>query len=127
MASSVGRRRAKQAVPKAELVEVIQRLQTLGIGATTIGRLLGYDQVHIYNVMRAFSIPSVRGGGAGLLQFIRDHLPDDLKAHCARIRTKSDVAHAYAKNRAAGNQARHIHHLHDDEGGENDGSEQQAA
>jgi hypothetical protein len=123
----VGRRRSKNSTHKGELVAVLLILRAeYGLGINTIGKLLDYSPSYLHDLIHEFEIGG-RANMATLVNFVRDHLPFELRARCERIRIKSGVARARSENRQKNNVSRVVHHLHDDEGGENDGSEQQAA
>lgn len=109
-----GRRPAKFAVPKSDMVAIIARLNSHGFGGRVIANLLGYSHNRILTLSRDAGIPKIKTRDTWR-QFILDALPDDLKADINRIYTKSVVAIERANNRVNETAARSQHHLVDDE------------
>jgi hypothetical protein len=85
-------------VPKSELLPLIEELHRYGLGAWSIARLLGYSQDMMRQYQRLMGLP--RHTYATTIDSIIERLPLELTARCLRVRTKSEIAHARAWNRA---------------------------
>ena len=86
----LGRRPARLAVPKAELIDAISQLQQLGLGSRVIGRLLGYSHPYIENL----SPPVIQRPKPCPELVIMSLLPAPLQAACLNIRIRSAQAYA---------------------------------
>jgi len=86
------------AIPKTEIVLLVERLADRGLGANTIAELTGYHPSSIKHYLRMLGIPQMTQSRR--VERIKAHLPEELLEQAASVKMRSELLDATYKGLA---------------------------